>query len=153
MIVYRVSRCVYINDLSGMGTRLFGGRWSSKGLPGLYVASSRALAVLEVLVHLQPLMIPIDYCLAEIEVPDGSLEILDLSKLPAKWAKVSPPHELRGIGDDFLNTQKHLMLRLPSVVVPSEYNFLLNPEHPAMKKVHIIKQEPFSFDERLLKKL
>src|ERR1700753_1474694 len=98
MILYRVSRCIYINDLSGTGTRLFGGRWSSKGKPGVYLASSRALAVLEVLVHLQPLMIPDNYCLAEIEVPDNSIEHADVSHLPSNWKDVSPPIEVKQIG-------------------------------------------------------
>ena len=153
MILYRVSRCTYIDDLSGTGTQLFGGRWSSKGHHGVYVASSRALAVLEVLVHLQPLMIPDDYCLAEIEAPDNSIEIPDMKGLPDNWAKVSPPHQLKSIGDRFLKGRKHLMLKLPSVIVPSEFNFLINPLHPAMKKVKVIQTEPFSFDERLIKKL
>ena len=153
MILYRISRCNYINDLSGTGTRLFGGRWSSKGIPGLYLASSRALSVLEVLVHLQPVFIPDDYCLAEIEVTDNSVEIPDLSHLPANWAKVAPPHQLKYIGDSFLNAGKHLSFKLPSAIVPNEFNFLLNPLHSAMKKVHIVKQEPFSFDERLIKQV
>lgn len=150
MVLYRISRCVYINDLSGTGTLLFGGRWSNKGIPGLYLASSRALSVLEVLVHLQPMFIPDDYCLAEIEVPDNSVEIPDLSDLPSNWAKVAPPHQLKGIGDSFLKVGKKLMLKLPSAIVPNEFNYLLNPLHPDMAKVHIMKQEPFSFDERLI---
>ncbi len=150
MILYRISRCNYITDLEGTGTRLFGGRWSSPGLPGIYLASSRALSVLEVLVHLQPLMVPNNYCLAEILVPENSIEKVDANSLPAKWKDMSPPNQLKAIGDRFLRENKHLMLQLPSSIVPAESNFLINPFHPDMKKVRIVKREPFSFDERLL---
>ncbi len=150
MILYRISDCNYINDLSGTGTRLFGGRWSSKGKPGLYLASSRALAVLEVLVHLQPLFIPDNYCLAEIEVPDDSVERTNISHLPPNWKDVAPPAGIKKIGDDFLMAKKHLMLKLPSAIVEAEFNFLVNPLHQDMQKIKLLKQEPFSFDERLI---
>jgi RES domain-containing protein len=150
MILYRIGNCNYINDLSGTGTRLFGGRWSSKGKPGVYLASSRALAVLEVLVHLQPLFIPDNFCLAEIEVPDDSMEQVDLNQLPTNWNEISSPLAVRKTGDDFLLAKQHLMLKLPSAIVPAEFNFLVNPLHPDMQKVKLLKQEPFSFDDRLI---
>jgi RES domain-containing protein len=151
MIVYRIADCNYINDLSGTGTRLYGGRWSSVGKPGVYLASSRALAVLEVLVRLQPLFIPDNFCLAEIEVPEDSIEQANTGNLPSNWKDVSPPAAVKNIGDDFLRNRKHLMLRLPSAIVPAEFNFLVNPLHKDMQKVKVIKQEPFSFDERLVR--
>jgi len=150
MTLYRIGDCNYIDDLSGNGTRIFGGRWSSKGKPGVYLASSRALAVLEVLVHLQPLFIPDNYCLVEIEVPEDSIEQANISNLPPNWRDMSPPVEVKKIGDHFLRDKKHLMLRLPSAIVPAEFNFLVNPLHKGMEKVKILKQEPFSFDERLI---
>ena len=153
MILFRLSNCSYISDLSGAGTKLFGSRWSGRGLPGVYLASSRALAILEVLVRLQPLMVPTEFCMAEMEVPDISIEHANADVLPANWNDINPPAELRKIGDDFLKAGKHLMLKLPSSIVPAESNFLLNPLHPNMAKVKMIKREPFSFDERLLHRL
>jgi RES domain-containing protein len=151
MILYRIGDCNYIDDLSGNGTRIFGGRWSSKGKAGVYLASSRALAVLEVLVHLQPLFIPDNYCMIEIEVPDDSIEQADTSSLPLNWQDISPPGAAKKIGDNFLSDKKHLLLQLPSAIVPAEFNFLVNPLHKGMKKVKVLKQEPFSFDERLVR--
>jgi RES domain-containing protein len=150
MILYRIAECSYINDLSGSGMRYFGSRWSSKGKPGVFLASSRALAVLEVLVHLQPLFIPDNYCLAEIEVPEDSIEQADVNSLPANWKDISPPGMLKKVGDTFLFEQEHLMLQLPSVIVPSEFNFLINPLHKEIKRVKVRHVEPFSFDERLI---
>ncbi len=149
MILYRIVNCSYA-DLSGTGARLFGGRWSSVGKSAIYLASSRALAVLEVLVHLSPLMIPDNYCLVEIEVPDSNVTNIEIKDLPPDWKNLSPPAALKQIGDAFLKKQEHLLLKMPSSIVPMEDNYLLNPLHAAMNKVKILKKEPFDFDSRLV---
>jgi RES domain-containing protein len=149
MVLYRIVNCSYA-DLSGMGARLFGGRWSSIGKPAVYLASSRALALLEVLVHLQPLMMPDNYCLVEIEVPDNSVTNVEIEGLPLNWRDLSLPAALKQIGDAFLKKQECLLMKMPSSIVPMEYNYLLNPLHPAMNKVEVLKKEPFDFDSRLI---
>ncbi|AYL96849.1 RES family NAD+ phosphorylase [Mucilaginibacter celer] len=149
MILYRIVKCSYANDLSGTGARLYGGRWNSEGRAMLYTASSRALAVLEVLVHLQPLIVPDNFCLTEIAVPDGEVATIDIDLLPVNWQDVDPPLILRSFGDAFLKKQEHLLMKVPSSVVPDEYNYLLNPLHPDAGKVKLIKQQSFRFDERL----
>jgi RES domain-containing protein len=150
MVLYRIVKCNYADDLSGTGARLYGGRWNSEGKSAVYLASSRALAVLEVLVHLPPLMIPDDYCLVEIEVPDNNSTTIEIEFLPRNWKNVSPPGALKQIGDEFLKKQEHLLIKVPSSIVPMEYNYLLNPQHPAAKKVKILKKEPYDFDQRLI---
>jgi RES domain-containing protein len=153
MILYRIVKCSYANDLSGTGARLYGGRWNSEGKEAVYLASSRSLAVLEVLVHLPPLMIPDDYCLVEIEVPDNSITKILTDDLPHNWQDISPPGALKQIGDEFLKKQAYLLMQVPSSIVPMEYNYLLNPQHMAMAKVKVLKKEPFNFDKRLAEKV
>ena len=150
MILYRIAKCHYADDLSGTGARLYGGRWNSVGKAAVYLASSRALAVLEVLVHLPPLMIPDNYCVVEIEVPDNSVTELAATDLPANWKDISPPAALKQIGDLFLIKQDRLLLKLPSAIVPMEFNYLLNPGHKLFSKVKVLKKESFNFDERLV---
>jgi len=150
MILYRIGRCVYVDNLSGEGARINGGRWNSEGRPAVYLASSRSLAMLEVLVHLQPLMIPDDYCLAEIEVPDNSISQVLVDNLPDNWKNISPPGILKQIGNNFLENKKHLMLKVPSSIVPMEHNYLVNVLHSDMKKVKVLSKEPFDFDSRLV---
>ncbi len=150
MILYRIAKCAYVNDLAGTGARLYGGRWNSVGKPMVYLASSRALAVLETLVHLSPTMFPNDFCLAEIKVPDGSILTLDISNLPPNWQDISAPMQLRQIGDTFLKQQQYLLMKVPSVIVPDDFNYLLNPLHADAAKVKVITQRGFSFDERLV---
>jgi RES domain-containing protein len=151
MILYRLVKCEYAEDLSGTGARLFGGRWNSEGKPALYLASSRSLAILEVLVHLPPLMIPDNYCLVDIEVPDKNISPVHIhtKNLPSDWKDMSPPNELKKIGDDFLKQRMHLLLQLPSAIVPSEYNYLLNPLNEHIKEVRIVHKTSFEFDQRL----
>lgn len=150
MILYRIVKCLYADDLSGEGSRLFGGRWNSIGKRVTYLASSRSLAVLEVLVHLNPLIIPKDYCLVEIEIPDNCFKAIAADILPADWKDVSPPASLRQFGDDLIDRGEYLALQVPSSIIPEEHNYLVNPYHPLMKKVKVLRKQPFSFDQRLI---
>jgi len=150
MILYRIAKCIYADDLSGTGARLYGGRWNSEGKSAVYLASSGSLAVLEVLVHLPPLLIPNDYCLVEIEVPENSISAIAPEELPVNWAAISPPLALKQLGDEFLKKQAYLVLKLPSAIVPKEFNYLINPLHKDMKRVKILQKQHFNFDERLV---
>ena len=150
MVLYRIAKHIYADDLSGTGARLYGGRWNSEGKAAVYLASSRALAVLEVLVHLPPLLIPSDFCIIEVEVPDNNIYNLPMADLPANWKDISQPVALRKIGDEFLKKGDHLMMKIPSAIVPEEFNFLLNPQHSDAKKIKLLKKDTFNFDERLI---
>lgn len=149
MLLYRISKCTYINDLSGTGSRLYGGRWNNIGKPMVYMASSRALAVLEVLVHLPPALIPQDFCQAVFQVPEDVQE-LDIATLPPNWQEYPEPSILKTMGDSFLQQGAHLLLKVPSAVVKEEFNYLLNPAHHLTSKVKLIDKQVFSFDERLM---
>ncbi|MCD8740309.1 RES family NAD+ phosphorylase [Mucilaginibacter roseus] len=151
MIVYRITSCDYARDLAGTGARLYGGRWNSEGRPMLYSASSRSLAILEVLVHLPPLLVPDNYCLVEIELPRNSIFQVDVQTLPANWHDdISVSNFTRRMGDEFLKKQEHLIMAVPSIIVPAEFNYLINPKHQDMDKARIAKVSPFRFDDRLL---
>jgi RES domain-containing protein len=150
MILYRIAKCIYANDLSGSGARLYGGRWNSLGKSMVYLASSRSLAVLEVLVHLSPTIFPGDFCISEIEVPDNSILTMDVNSLPVNWQDISSLVKLKQLGDDFIKRQNYLLMKVPSAIVAKEFNYLLNPQHPAMTSVKVVSKLPFSFDERLV---
>jgi len=150
MLLFRIVKCVYAGDLSGEGARLYGGRWNSEGKSAVYLASSRALAVLEVLVHLPPLMVPDGYCLVEIDVPDHSIYDLPVEELPGDWNSIAQPIALRKTGDGFLKKQKYFLMKIPSVIVPQEFNYLLNPLHRDIEKTRVLKTIPFDFDSRLV---
>ncbi|MBD1394404.1 RES family NAD+ phosphorylase [Mucilaginibacter glaciei] len=150
MILYRIASCDYVDNLDGTGARLYGARWNSKGTAAVYMASSRALAALEVLVHIPPLVSPANFCLAEVKVPDNSILTVDVTTLPNNWKSQPPPASLKEIGNQFIKDAEYLMLKIPSAIVSQEFNYLLNPHHPDMHKVKVMATHPFNFDERLL---
>lgn len=147
MLLYRITRQSFA-DLSGDGSRLYGGRWNSEGRAAVYLASSRSLAMLEALVHLDPTNIPDNLCLMQIEVFDDVQE-LDLKLLPENWERYDDQYVLKQIGNNFLLKKEKLLLKVPSAIVKQEFNFLFNPLHPKAVEAKIISTEPFIFDSRL----
>jgi RES domain-containing protein len=152
MIVFRLSKQAFINDLSGMGAEKTGGRWNSKGMPVLYTAASRALAVIEVAVHVPVGIIPINYHLATIEIPDKSILKIDIKDLPKNWATNPFTRHTQDIGNNFIRNNNYLVLQVPSATVAGDINYLINPRHPDFSKIKIKAIEPFVFDVRLFKK-
>lgn len=153
MIVFRLCKSIYADDLSGRGAEQFGGRWNSKGTPMIYTGQSRALSTVEIAVHTPLGNLPNDYVLVTIEVPDKlSLIKLEEITLPPDWQSFPHSDTTQKIGDQFIRDGLFLLMQVPSAVVQGEYNYLLNPNHPEFRKVKISKIEKFTFDERLFKK-
>ncbi|HET6621239.1 MAG TPA: RES family NAD+ phosphorylase [Dongiaceae bacterium] len=145
---FRIARRPYA-DLSGEGARLVGGRWNSPGRAALYLAESRALAILETLVHLDldRNVMPPDYVILEVDLSTlaGAREWLE------EGPAVAPSDtECRTVGDAFLAAKRALALRVPSIIVPHASNHVFNPAHPLSGRLRIKSIEPFVFDRRLL---
>lgn len=135
--------------MSGTGAKLFGGRWNSVGVPMLYLASSRALAALEVLAHLTNIQDPESFCITVFDVPDDSIEEIEKHLLPNDWNSYPSPSSLKKKGDAFVRENKSLLLKVPSAIVEDEYNYVLNVNHPLLDSVKIIGTKTFLFDKRL----
>jgi RES domain-containing protein len=152
MEVFRLSVLPYAKDLSGRGAELYGGRWNSAGIALLYTAANRSPAMAEVLVHLQMASMPADYHMVSIDVPDD-LAILQLlaSEMPANWNAFPHLQATRRFGDEFVQAQKAVGLRVPSAVTRGDFNYLLNPKHPDFRRIKVINIEKFPFDYRIFK--
>ena len=135
----------------GEGARLAGGRWNSVGVPVVYVSSTLSLALVEVLVHL-PAGLLGAYAAVPVSFGDAPLAALAEADLPADWRDVPPPASTQAIGARFVAEARALALRVPSVVVPSESNYLLNPAHPAFASLKIGAPVAFPFDPRLTRR-
>ncbi len=149
MIVFRLIFNKFSPDLTGKGAEKSGRRWNSKGVPMIYTSESRALCTAEVAVHLPLGNIPPGFELTSILIPDDIIitEIL-VNDLPTGW-KTFPHIELtQKIGDQFIIQGKYLVMKVPSAVVPGDFNYLINPRHPDFGRIEIIKREPYEFDER-----
>jgi RES domain-containing protein len=152
MIVFRLANKRYCNDLSGTGAEITGGRWNFKGTKILYTADSRALCMAEIAVHTPVGVMPIDYYLTTIEIPDYSnIKQIESDMLPDNWRKFPYSKITQELGEDFIERNENLYIKVPSAVVQGDFNILINPIHSDFNKVKIIKTEKFNFDERLFK--
>ncbi len=155
MIVYRIEREKYLKTtLSGTGASISKGfRWNSINTKLVYTAESRALAMLEVSVHLDLSEdLPTDRYFVEIEIPDKIIiQEVKIEDLPEDWNSKPPTLTTQTIGDDFVTQNESAVLKVPSSIVPQEYNYLINPNHPDAKKLKVIKKISLNFDSRLKK--
>ena len=153
MIVWRIARQKY-QSLDGEGARLNGGRWNNEGLPVIYASATLSLAALEYLVHVEPLLAPSDLVAIEIEIPDDrhAGAQVDPSQFPAgDWQQYPAPEWQAELGDMWIEDATFLWLAVPSVIVPQEYNVLINPRHSRSDEVRVVSTHPFGFDQRLFK--
>jgi RES domain-containing protein len=152
-LVWRLTRPEFAGELNGEGARLFGGRWNSRGRNALYTSSHLSLSVLEVYVNL-PLALRNDLPMLEairISVPDDASTMrVTPESLSELLANPDPLAACRAVGDDWIGRGDHLVLQVPSILVPEEANLILNPIHPAMGDVTIVSMRTFHFDPRLV---
>lgn len=150
MHVYHVGSAKFAYDLSGKGAELFGGRWNRRGVPCIYAASSLSLAVLEYAVNNSLENIPRALSYVVYKIPDKGWRKFEISALPDDWMQRPAPVSTMEFGNYLLKKRTHLIMGIPSVVVPIEYNFLINPLHGDFyKKVRVVAVNDFVFDMRL----
>jgi RES domain-containing protein len=151
MQIFRIATLAHRADaLSGEGARLYGGRWNPKGLPMVYTAATRSLAVLEMLVQDQPLRA--SYAFIPIEIPARLAVVrLTTSDLPKDWRKPEARMRLQAHGREWLARGDSAVLAVPSAVLPTEDNFLLNPQHADFSRLTARPPEKLDTDSCLLR--
>src|ERR1039458_818247 len=146
--LWRVSDYI---DLSGVGGRKAGARWHNAGSRIVYLAESPMAALVETLVHLDVDSedTPDFYTLLKISVPDGlQVNLLD----PPAGDEWKQDLELtRRIGDAWLASLETPLARVPSVIAPHTWNYLLNPEHSDAKQLQVAEVIHERFDNRLFR--
>lgn len=147
---WRIVRAKYADTaFTGEGAAKFGGRWNSRGTWIVYTSSTLSLAALETLVHINP-AVQLSYVALKLEFDDKLVEHLKPKDLPVDWRLEPPGRATQLLGDEWAKNLRSAILKVPSVLVSSESNLLLNPGHPDFKKIRTTKPEPFAFDPRLL---
>jgi len=148
--VYRILRAPYArNALDGEGAYRFGGRWSSRGTRLAYTSRHLSLAMIEYFVHIDPDDPPGDLVVVAADVPDRVSRVsVALRELPEDWRQSPAPASLAALGDAFAAGRKAAILIVPSVLAPSETNWLINPRHPEFRGIRVQPPEPFRYDER-----
>lgn len=151
MQVWRLCRARHASRaVDGEGARLYGGRWNHKGLSMAYTSATLSLAVLEVLVHHRVPIPPFEFVALADEIPPRlKLEIISVQALPTDWQTDPALVELQDIGSAWLQRASSLVLAVPSVIIATEFNYLINPRHPDFMRLKIQPATPFTFDGQL----
>lgn len=148
--VYRIVKARWLaSAFDGDAAKIFPGRWNSRGIPMVYTAGSRALALLETLAHYRAEdLVREHFQIVEVIL---SKECIDKKRrrLPKDWQTFPAPVSTRKIGDRWVSQNISLAMAVPSVIVPREYNYLLNPRHPDFSKVVFMRPERVAIDSRL----
>ena len=149
---WRIIKATYKNKaFTGNGARMYGGRWNSRGVPVIYTAGSLALASIEMVVNLPSPKLLESFVRIPVRFNTRLVENMSLDELPSKWQSRPVSPYTQALGDKWIKEQRSAVLKVPSVVVPEEFNFLLNPAHPDFKKIEVGKPVVYPFDPRLAK--
>lgn len=148
--IARSSRSTSISDMfSGNGAAVNGGRWNSIGKQMVYAADSRALAALEVVVHLDNTALLGSYNICEVLIQDVLCEEASIAELPNDWSELTHSAATQAWGDAWLDQGSTPAVKVPSVIVPDEWNFLLNPRHDKFPDIEFGEITPFQLDSRI----
>jgi RES domain-containing protein len=137
------------NDLSGTGAKVTGGRWNSQGVPVVYCATNIALTTLETVHYLRSAGLPFNRYLVRIDIPEAvwrARQVLD--PLPGGWDAIPAGLACRTAGDAWSKSGASALLLVPSVIVPDEYNVLVNPQHAAASALHATTVRRWLYDPR-----
>jgi RES domain-containing protein len=137
-------------SFNGEGAAIEGGRWNSAGVRVVYLSANLAMAALEKFVHLpKPLPAGMKLVRTEVTFSDSLVHRVNLADLPADWRIAPPTASTQAIGDTWARDSVSAILAVPSVLIPEEVHYLLNPSHPDFKKVKTGTPEDFTFEYRI----
>ncbi len=157
MHLWRIGRAVFAGSaFTGEGSRLFGGRWNSKGTRLVYTSTSLALAAIEYFVNIDPSDAPDDLIASEAILPSTlPIEQLDPEHLDPSFllsAELSNTLATKRIGADWIRSRRSVALQVPSLAVEGDWNILLNPEHSDFPKIQLLPDRPWHFDQRMFRR-
>ncbi len=149
MELYHLGNSRYAQQLNGEGARLFGGRWNQKGDACIYTSGIRSLCILEYLANVSLEDMPPDLSFTTYHLPDKSYRIIPIKDLPERWDAVPPAGATKQFGSRLLGDETCTCFAVPSVVVPEEWNFILNPASANFNQLKIISIERWTLDHRI----
>lgn len=142
------------DDLSGAGARASGGRWNQAGVPLVYASETRALACLETVVHLNARGLPLNRYLVAVTIPDDvwtRARTESATSLKVGWDAEPAGQVSIRFGTDWIRSASSALLIVPSVIVPEEFNILVNPTHSDAARITASKTRKWLYDHRLTK--
>lgn len=150
MRLWRIAARKWALDTACDGARLYGGRWNPPGTPLMYAGTTIEICALEKFVHLAGVTAP-PLVLVAIDVPDEPTLVHRpaIADLPAGWSDLPISSAAQAFGRDWVDAGKHLMMLLPSAIIPEARNAVLNPQHPAFQQIELSLVRDFTFDSRM----
>jgi RES domain-containing protein len=150
--VWRIASAAHA-AFDGEGPRLYGGRWTPRGVRAVYTSATLSLAALERFVNTDPDLDPANLIAIAADLKAGlAIEAVSMGDLPSDWRAYPAPIRLAAIGERWLQESRTAVLSVPSAVIPHERNFVLNPAHADFATIAIGNPEPFTFDPRMWKR-
>ena len=150
MIVFRFTSTKHSSDISGIGSAMYPGRWNKYGTPVLYTGETMEIALLENLVHVSAGIVP-DLDILTIQIQDASITELKVNRLPSDWSEYPAPTSLSVLGENWIVKGLTIALKVPSCIITTSHNYILNCRHKDYKKVKVLDRKKFHFDLRLIK--
>ncbi|MCX6276566.1 MAG: RES family NAD+ phosphorylase [Bacteroidetes bacterium] len=150
MEVFRISKETHANNLTSSGSE---NRWNKRGQKVIYTGSSRSLSTLELIVHKSSIVPTVPYKIMVIYIADNEnlVRQIRINELRKDWRTLAAYSTLQNIGSQWYDHQETLLLKVPSAIIPYEYNYVINTEHPDfMQKIQLIRIEDYFWDDRLL---
>ena len=148
MLIYRICRAEFATNLNASG---FAGRWNMDGQWVIYASATRSLAALELLANRSGSGLSSPYRVMAIDVPSTSIRIVSTEMLSSNWRLFSGYGRLQEVGAEWYRRMDLLLLRVPSVLVPQEFNYLIHTKHPDFgSSVRLMGVEDFNWDGRLI---
>ena len=149
---WRLVASKYVDRIfSGGGAYRHGGRWNSPGRAVVYLSEHLSLSALELLVHRVRMHMLSGYKYMWVDIPDELIFPVNTTELPADWNVVPAPPSTKQLGDRWYDQGSSPVLRVPSTVIQTEQNFVVNPLHPQFKELKVGDVRDFRFDERLIR--
>lgn len=147
--VWRVTDKQFKNSaFSGEGARLWGGRFNSPGKKAVYTSGGLSLSLLEILVQTNDRTNLKNKVLLRASIPEELIYIAPMSDLPETWDWIPVSRASQSYGDSWIEKETYAVLKIPSVVVPVEFNYVINPIHPGFNRISIDEPEPLPLDPR-----
>ncbi len=147
-LVYNIRKEKYAHSLIASGAA---NRWNKEQEYVIYTGSSRALSALELVVHRSSIDLGSAYKLLVITINAEENDIQTVGDLRGNWHSLANYNTLQAIGSRWYQAREKLLLKVPSAIIPKEFNYLINTSHPDfLTKVRILEKEDFTWDNRLM---
>ncbi|MEO8408631.1 MAG: RES family NAD+ phosphorylase [Oxalobacteraceae bacterium] len=152
MRFWRITTAKWALDKLCDGTRVNGGRWNPIGFPVLYAGSTIEISALEKFIHLAGVVHPA-LKLVSVDVPDDPALVFrpQRADFPADWSELPVSTGAQNFGREWIDLASHLVMLVPSAVIPEAMNAVINPAHPEYRNVKLEIVRNFTFDGRMFK--